>query len=144
MKEKVKSKYIRRVKKLLRSQLNGVNVIAGMNAWAVGIIRYGAGVLDCTKEELKSIDIKTRKLTTMNGSLDPGGNVSRLYLGRKGGGRGLISCEKCVNVEVQSLDKYLSESEEWMLKLVAGEKGLSETEDLDASKKRLKDEKTSQ
>ena len=112
MKEKVKSKYIRRVKKLLRSQLNGVNVIAGMNAWAVRIIRYGAGVLDCTKEELKSIDIKTRKLTTMNGSLDPGGNVSRLYLARKGGGRGLISCEECMNVEVQSLDKYLSENEE--------------------------------
>ena len=46
MKEKVKSENIRRVKKLLRSQLNGGNVIAGMNAWAVGIIRYGAGVLD--------------------------------------------------------------------------------------------------
>ena len=46
MKEKVKSEYIRRVKKLLRSQLNGGNVIAGMNTWAVGITRYGAGVLD--------------------------------------------------------------------------------------------------
>ena len=58
-KEKVKSKYIRRVKKLLISQLNGGNVIAGMNAWAVGIIRYGAGVLHWTKEEFKIIDIKT-------------------------------------------------------------------------------------
>ena len=46
IKEKVKSEYIRRIKKLLRSQLNGGNIIAGMNAWAVGIIRYGAGVLD--------------------------------------------------------------------------------------------------
>ena len=87
MKEKVKSEYIRRVKKLLRSQLNGGNVIAGMNAWAVGIIRYGAGVLDWTKEELKNIDIKTRKLMTMNGSLHPGGNVGRLYLARKEGGK---------------------------------------------------------
>ena len=33
MKEKVKSEYIRRVKKLLRSQLNEGNAIAGMNAW---------------------------------------------------------------------------------------------------------------
>ena len=41
MEEKVKSKYIRRVKKLLRSQLNWRNVIAGMNAWAVVIVRYG-------------------------------------------------------------------------------------------------------
>ena len=46
IKEKVKIEYIRRIKKLLRSQLNGGNIIAGMNAWAVGIIRCGAGVLD--------------------------------------------------------------------------------------------------
>ena len=45
---------------------------------------------------------------------------------------------------MQSLDKYLSESEEWMLKYVAGEKRLSEVEDLDAFKKCLKEEKTSQ
>ena len=30
----MKSEYIRRVKKLLRSQLNVGNVIAGMNTWA--------------------------------------------------------------------------------------------------------------
>ena len=35
---------------LLRSQLNGENVTAGMNSWAVGIIRYGVGVLDWMKE----------------------------------------------------------------------------------------------
>ena len=35
MKEKVKSKYIKRVKDLLRSQLNGGNVIAEMSAWTV-------------------------------------------------------------------------------------------------------------
>ena len=40
LKEKVKSKYFRRVKNLLRSQLNRGNVIVGMNAWAVGIVRY--------------------------------------------------------------------------------------------------------
>ena len=144
MKEKVKSKYIRRVKKLLRSPLNGGNVIAGMNAWVVGIIRYRAGLLYWMKEELKSIDIKTRKLMTMNGSLHPRGNVGRLHLARKEGGRGLVSCEECVNVEVQTLDKYLSESEEWMLKFVAGEKRLSEVEDPDVFKKHLKEEKGSQ
>ena len=101
MSRKVQSEYIKRVKKIIRSQLNRKNVMAGMNAWAVGIIRYGAEVLDWTKEELKSIDIKTRKLITMNG---------RLYLARKERGGGLISCEKCVNMEVQSLDRYLSQS----------------------------------
>ena len=49
-----------------------------------------------------------------------------------------------MNVEVQSMDKYLSESKEWMLKFVAGEKGLSELEHPDAFKKRLKEDNTSQ
>ena len=73
------------------------------------------------------------------GSLHPRGNVGRLYLVRKGGGGGLISCEECVNLEVQNLDKCLNESEEWMMKFVAGEKGLSEVEDPHIFKKRLKD-----
>ena len=46
-----------------------------------------------------------------------------------------------MNVEVQNLDKNLSESEEWMLKFVAGKKRLPEKEDPDLSKKRLKEEK---
>ena len=93
---------------------------------------------------MKSINIKTRKLMTMNGSLHPRVNIIRLYLARKEGERGLINCEEYVNVEVQSLGKYLSESEEWMLKFVAGEKRLSEVEDPDVFKKRLKEEKRSQ
>ena len=47
------------------------------------------------------------------------------------GGRGLISREEYVNVEVQSLGKYLSETKEWMFKFVAGEKRLSEVENPD-------------
>ena len=74
-----------------------------MIALAVSIIRYGAGALDWTKEELESVGINTRQLLTMNGSLHPRRNLSRLYLARKEGGGGLISCEECLNVEVQSL-----------------------------------------
>ena len=139
MNNKVENEYIRRVEKLLKSQLNGENVIVGMNPWAVGIIRYGAGVLDRTKEELKSIEIKIRKFMIMNGSLQSRGNVGRLHLARNEGGRGLTSYEERVNLEVQSLDKYLSDSKEWMLKFAAGKKGLSEVEDSDAFKKRLKE-----
>ena len=143
MKAQRKSEHIRGVNKLLRSQWKGGNIIAGMDTWAVGIIRYGSGVLDWTKEELKSIDIKTRKLMTMNESLHPRGNVGRLYLAIKEVGRGLISCEECVNIEVQNLDEYLSENKEWMLKFVAGEKRLSEVEDPDVFKRRLKEEERS-
>ena len=70
--------------------------------------------------------------------------MGELYLARKERGRGLISCEGCVNVELQNLDKYLSESKEWMLKFVAGKKRFSEKEDPDVFKKRLKEEKRCQ
>ena len=50
-----------------------------MNAWTVGIIRYGAGVLEWMKEELKTIDVKTRKSMTINGSLHWRENVGRFY-----------------------------------------------------------------
>ena len=58
-----------------------------MNASSVGIIGYGAEVLDCAKEELKSLVMRTRKLMTINESLNPRENVGRLYLARKEGRR---------------------------------------------------------
>ena len=70
-------------------------------------------MLDWTKEELKNVNSKTRKLITMSRSLHLRGNVGRQYLEKKEGRRGLISSEECVNVEVQqTLNKYLCESEE--------------------------------
>ena len=47
-------------------------------------------------------------------------------------------------MEVQSLDKYLCKSEDWMLKSEAVEKGLSEVEDPDVFKKGLNEEKRRQ
>ena len=44
---------------------------------------------------------------------------------------------------MQSFDKYLSKSKEWMLKFVAGEKRFPEVEGPDAFKKQSKEEKKS-
>ena len=37
-----------------------------MNTWAVAAVRYTAGIVDWTVDELKTIDRKTRKLMTMS------------------------------------------------------------------------------
>ena len=49
MKETVRKEYLRRVRKVLGSKLNGGNIITAINSRAVSIIRYGAGVLDWTQ-----------------------------------------------------------------------------------------------
>ena len=46
MKEKVGKEYLRRVKLLSKSKLYAGNLARGINAWAVGVIRYSAGILD--------------------------------------------------------------------------------------------------
>ena len=65
MKVKITSEYIRRVKKLCRSKLNGGNLIGGINTWAVGVVRYSAEVVDWTMEEMTSMDRRTRKILAM-------------------------------------------------------------------------------
>ena len=42
MKEKVKTKYYRRVRKLLETKLNGGNIIAGINTCAISLLRCSA------------------------------------------------------------------------------------------------------
>ena len=118
MKKKVKKEYFRRLKLLLKSQLYAGNLISGINAWAIGIVRYTAGVLDWGKGELRKIDVQTRKTMTMHGAFHRNSNVDRLYLKRKDGGRGLISVVDCVRLEEENLLKYVTESTEWMLQKV--------------------------
>ena len=45
-------------------------------------------------------------------SLHPQSDVDRLYGKRSSGGRGLISIEDCVNIEINSLNQYVNESNE--------------------------------
>ena len=126
MKGKITSEYLRRVKKLCRFKLNEGNLISGINTWAVSVLRYSAGIVDWTVEELVSMDRRTRKILAMNGCTHTRSNVARLYLPRKEGGRGLISIEECVVKESKSLHGYLGETTEWMLQAALNEKVLDE------------------
>ena len=118
MKEQVKKEYTRRIRSILKSKLNGGNIISAINSRAVSVVRYGAGIIKWTKNELEELDRKTRKLMTMYGAQHPKADVDRLYLKRCDGGRGLIGIEDCVQAEVDNLDKYLRTTEENMLKEV--------------------------
>ena len=88
MKEKVKTEYFRRVRKVLETKLNGRNIIKGINTWAISLLRYSAAFLDWKEAELEQMNRRTRKLMTMHRALNPKSNVARIYLSRKEGGRG--------------------------------------------------------
>ena len=118
MKEQFRKEYLRRTRLVLQSKLNGRNKISAINTWAVSLMRYGAGIINWRKDELKEIDRRTRKLMTMNKALNPNSDVARLYVKRKDGGRGLISIEDCVKEEENNLAWYVQNSNEEMLQIV--------------------------
>ena len=112
MKEKFSREYLRRLRLMLRSKLNGRNKIMVVNTWAASVIRYGAGILKWNTDELKSLDRRTRKLMTMHGGLHPKSDIDRVYLSREMGGRRLISCEGYVRMEENNLGWYVRNSVE--------------------------------
>ena len=120
MKEKVREEYLRRVKAVAKSYLYSRNLFTAINVWAVSVVRYTAGILDWTQKEIKDLDIKTRKILTMNGVFHKKGNVDRLYLNRDAAGRGLISIEDCVALERLNLRNYLLKSPEPLLRAANG------------------------
>lgn len=52
---------------------------------------------------------------TMNGALNPKGDVDRLYVPRMKEGRGLTSCESCISSEEKNLGWYLENAKEILL-----------------------------
>ena len=65
MKDKIQKEYYRRVRQLTSSKLNGENTIRAIYSRAVSLVRYSAGILKWTKDELKVMDRKTRKIMTL-------------------------------------------------------------------------------
>ena len=119
MKGKINKEYKRRQILILKSKLNGRNKVTAINTWAVVIFRYRAGIIQWKTSELKDLDRKSRKTMTMYGGLHPKRDVSRLYVKRKDGGRGLISVERCIREEENSLGFYVAKSEENLIRGVS-------------------------
>ena len=115
MKRTVKKEYLRRVRKVLESRLNGGNLIAAINTWAVSLLRYAAGFIDWTQGELEALDRRVRKLMTMHNALHPKSDIDRLYLPRREGGRGLISAADAVTIAIVGLESYVRDSTESLI-----------------------------
>ena len=121
MKLNVSKEYIRRVRKVLNSKLNGGNLVCEVNTSPVSLLRYSAAFVSLRKSELQAIDRKTRKLFTIYGALHPNSDVEKLYIPRKERGRGLISIEDCVELAIRGLEVYVHGKEERLMQAARGD-----------------------
>ena len=111
MKEKIKKEYLRRTRKLLETKLCSRHLIKGINTWAVPLVRYSGAFLKWTREELKQMVQRTRKLMTMHKASNPRDELDRLYVSRKEGGRRLASIEDSIDASIQQLEGYIEKHE---------------------------------
>ena len=115
MKDKIQKEYLRRTRKLLETKLSSRNPIRGINTWALALVRYSGPFLKWTRDELRQIDQRTRKLMTMHKALHSRDDVDRLYVPRKEGERGLASIEDCVDTSIQRIEDYIEKHERGLI-----------------------------
>ena len=89
-KSKLKTEYFQRVKKVLKTQLNSKNTINAINAYATPSLTYGFKVVDWSITELEEIDRATRTMFQKHHLMNNKSEITRLYLPRSKGGRGLV------------------------------------------------------
>ena len=143
MKLNVLKEYIRRIRKVLKSKLNGGNLVREINTGAVSLLRCSAAFVSWKNSELQAIDRKTRKLFTIYGAIHPKSDVDRLHIPKKEGEKGLISIVDCVEFAIRGLEVYVHGSGERSIQTARGDKvdGLEAVGILKISKKekRLED-----
>ena len=118
----VSKEYIKRLRKVLKSKLNGGHLLRGVNTRAVCLLRHSAAFVSWRKSKIQAIDRKTRKLFTIYVVLHPKLDVSRLCIPRKKGGKGLKSIQDCGEVAIRGLKVYVHGSVEILIHSARGGK----------------------
>ena len=122
MKLNVSKEDIRKLRKVLRSKLNGGNLVRGIDTQAVSLLRYLTAFVSWRESKLQAIDRKTRRLFTIYRALHPKSDVDRLYIPRKEGGRRLISIEDSAELVIKGLEVYVLASKKRLIQAARGEK----------------------
>ena len=105
---KVSREYLRRLRKVLKSQLNGGNLVQGVNTWAVSLFRYSAAFISWKSAscglQIRIVDSCLQYMGDCTQSLMLIKDCINL---EKFGGRGLIAIEDCVKVPTRHLEVYV-------------------------------------
>ncbi|XP_044766225.1 uncharacterized protein LOC123322347 [Coccinella septempunctata] len=107
-KAEVEEEMMKRVRKILNTQLSAKNKIMAINIWALPTFMYTAGVLSWSKTDLERLDRRVRAALTKSGMLHPRSAIERIYLPRNEGGRGLGNIEHSYLREERKLKNYFT------------------------------------
>ena len=118
IKVKIWKEYKRRIKLMLKYELNTRNKIAAINILAVPVILYSYGVIDWKLDEMQNLDRMTRKQLCMNQMLANKADIDRIYLSCQEGGRSLMNLEKEYKATMIGLQTYMANKDDVQIQAV--------------------------
>ena len=118
MREKIGREYVRRVRKICKTQLTNKNKITAINQLAMPVISYSFGIIDWPQLNINRLDVKTRKMLTLHRVIYRNQCLPRLYLPRGEGGLGLSEINHQHRATVVSIGQYLRSSQNPSLAMV--------------------------
>ena len=110
MREKILKECFRRVRSILRSELNASNRIDAINSLALAVVTYSFTIINWYLAEMGKVDTKISKLLTMYRMHHPKSDVNRLYLPRKEVGSGLVQLELSLKTSIIRKNTYLKKT----------------------------------
>ena len=78
MKDKIRTEYLRTVRKLRKSEMYARILFIRINEWALDVVRHNAGIVDWIGGDLELWDRRTRKILACNGLLHPRADVATI------------------------------------------------------------------
>ena len=118
IKVKIRKEYKRRIKLVLKSELNTRNKIAAINTLAVPVILYSYGAIVWKLYEIQDLDRMTRKQLCMNQMLAKKADVDRIYLPCQEDGRSLMDLEKEYKATMIALQTYMVNKDDVQIQAV--------------------------
>lgn len=118
MRSKIHTEYLKRVKKICKSQLTAKNKVTAINQLAIPVVTYGFGVVNWPQSHLNSLDVKTRKILTLHKVIYRNQCLDRLYMPRNEGGVGLTEINAAFRSTMVSLGQYLLSNSDPLIQIV--------------------------
>ena len=93
---------------ILENTLSAKNEITAIGALAIPAVRYSFDIINWRLKEIRKTDRKTKHILTMHTMHHPKADTDRLYVKRKGRGKGLLQIEVTYKAEIINNAEYLN------------------------------------
>jgi len=120
-KTSLKNEYFERLKRILKTELNSKNTISAINAYATPSITYGFQIIDWSITELEEIDRATRTMLQKYHLMHNKSDMTRIYMPRANGGRGLVNIANQYKNSIIKFSCYIQNTTEQLLQYVSNQ-----------------------